>query len=262
MSVSDLPFTDLSQCSPTVNLSKGSISNDVSTINEEDEDQPDSGGAPLSIYEDLSNYESLEDSDQDQGRSPLFNLSESIINLATGWYTDESDEEDGGATLNDLETISTTLARASPSNTPRPLPKIPRPLPKVPHLLPETTRPLPPLPTATMSSNVPRPGPAKLGPNAGLEEWLEEAKLCHYLPENAMKQLCEIVKACLMEGLFKYPQSLVVVLISLLQSLTSSRSVLRSLSVVIFMASSTISWSYFALRVVCLVRLMLRLRQQ
>lgn len=52
-----------------------------------------------------------------------------------------------------------------------------------------------------MNSKVPKPGPAKLGPNAGLEEWLEEAKQCHYLPENAMKQLCEIVKACLMEGI-------------------------------------------------------------
>lgn len=47
---------------------------------------------------------------------------------------------------------------------------------------------------------VPKPGPAKLGPRAGLPEWLEEAKQCHYLPENEMKQLCEIVKECLMEG--------------------------------------------------------------
>ncbi|RKF78925.1 Serine/threonine-protein phosphatase SIT4 [Golovinomyces cichoracearum] len=44
-----------------------------------------------------------------------------------------------------------------------------------------------------------KPGPAKLSSNAGLEEWLEEAKLCHYLPENVMKQLCEMVKECLME---------------------------------------------------------------
>lgn len=52
------------------------------------------------------------------------------------------------------------------------------------------------------SEGVPRPGPAKLGPKAGLDEWLEEAKQCHYLPENVMKQLCESVKECLMEGKF------------------------------------------------------------
>lgn len=87
--------------------------------------------------------------------------------------------------------------------TPRPLPPIPRPLPKTPRPLPQIPHPLPPtppLPTTNMDRKVPKPGPAKLGPNAGLEEWLEEAKQCHYLPESAMKQLCEIVKACLMEG--------------------------------------------------------------
>ncbi|TVY81256.1 Serine/threonine-protein phosphatase ppe1 [Lachnellula suecica] len=47
--------------------------------------------------------------------------------------------------------------------------------------------------------NVPKPGPAVLGPRAGLPEWLEEAKQCHYLPETVMKQLCEMVKECLME---------------------------------------------------------------
>ncbi|KAK3314703.1 Metallo-dependent phosphatase-like protein [Apodospora peruviana] len=48
-------------------------------------------------------------------------------------------------------------------------------------------------------ATVPKPGPAKLRPNAGLDEWLEEAKQCHYLPEAVMKQLCEIVKEVLME---------------------------------------------------------------
>jgi len=47
---------------------------------------------------------------------------------------------------------------------------------------------------------IPRPGPAKLSPGAGLDEWLEEAKQCHYLPEPVMKQLCEMVKEVLMEG--------------------------------------------------------------
>jgi hypothetical protein len=46
----------------------------------------------------------------------------------------------------------------------------------------------------------PKPGPAKLTPGAGLDEWLEEAKQCHYLPEPVMKELCEIVKEVLMEG--------------------------------------------------------------
>ncbi|PHH79127.1 hypothetical protein CDD80_5593 [Ophiocordyceps camponoti-rufipedis] len=50
-----------------------------------------------------------------------------------------------------------------------------------------------------MATTVPRPGPANLGPNAGLDEWLEEAKQCHYLPERAMKELCEKVKEILME---------------------------------------------------------------
>lgn len=48
-------------------------------------------------------------------------------------------------------------------------------------------------------STVPKPGPANLRPGAGLDEWLEEAKQCHYLPENVMKQLCEMVKEVLME---------------------------------------------------------------
>lgn len=53
-------------------------------------------------------------------------------------------------------------------------------------------------------ADVPRPGPAKLTPGAGLDEWLEEAKQCHYLPEAVMKQLCEMVKEVLMEGTFSF----------------------------------------------------------
>jgi serine/threonine-protein phosphatase PP1-1 len=48
-------------------------------------------------------------------------------------------------------------------------------------------------------TGVPKPGPANLRPGAGLDEWLEEAKQCHYLPEAVMKQLCEMVKEVLME---------------------------------------------------------------
>lgn len=66
-----------------------------------------------------------------------------------------------------------------------------------------TPQPLPDTPTKKMAnSNVPTPGPAKLTKGAGLDEWLSEAMLCHYLPEAEMKQLCEFVKECLMEGEF------------------------------------------------------------
>lgn len=48
-------------------------------------------------------------------------------------------------------------------------------------------------------TDVPQPGPATLTAHAGPDEWLEQAKLCRYLPEADMKRLCEIVKECLME---------------------------------------------------------------
>lgn len=48
-------------------------------------------------------------------------------------------------------------------------------------------------------TGIPKPGPANLRPGAGLDEWLEEAKQCHYLPESVMKELCEMVKEVLME---------------------------------------------------------------
>ena len=50
-------------------------------------------------------------------------------------------------------------------------------------------------------TGIPKPGPANLRPGAGLDEWLEEAKQCHYLPESVMKELCEMVKEVLMEGM-------------------------------------------------------------
>lgn len=58
-----------------------------------------------------------------------------------------------------------------------------------------------------MSPNISKPGPAKLSNNAGLDEWLEESKKCHYLPEKAMKELCEMVKECLMEGILQWELS-------------------------------------------------------
>ncbi|EFQ97089.1 serine/threonine-protein phosphatase [Nannizzia gypsea CBS 118893] len=47
--------------------------------------------------------------------------------------------------------------------------------------------------------SVPQPGPARLKPNAGPDEWLEAAKNCKYLSEHHMKQLCELVKEYMME---------------------------------------------------------------
>lgn len=48
-------------------------------------------------------------------------------------------------------------------------------------------------------TKVPQPGPAKLGKNSDLDQWLECAKKCQYLPEAIMKKLCEMVKELLME---------------------------------------------------------------
>ena len=50
---------------------------------------------------------------------------------------------------------------------------------------------------------VPKPGPAKLSKNAGVDEWLEKALQNKYLPESVMKKLCEICKEYLMEGMGK-----------------------------------------------------------
>jgi hypothetical protein len=54
---------------------------------------------------------------------------------------------------------------------------------------------------AMAEKGVPAPGPAKLKRNAGPDEWLEASKNCKYLSEYHMKQLCDIVKEYMMEGL-------------------------------------------------------------
>jgi serine/threonine-protein phosphatase PP1-1 len=46
---------------------------------------------------------------------------------------------------------------------------------------------------------VPQPGPARISPGGGPDEWLEAARQCKYLPEPDIKRLCEIVKEFLME---------------------------------------------------------------
>lgn len=47
--------------------------------------------------------------------------------------------------------------------------------------------------------SVPRPGPSRLKPSAGPDEWLSAARQCKYLSESHMKSLCELVKSYMME---------------------------------------------------------------
>ncbi len=89
-----------------------------------------------------------------------------------------------------IEDISDSVPESSTSHVP------PRPLPPLPTEKPAKK------PVKMVNPNIPKPGPAKLSPNSDLDEWLSEAKQCHFLPEQAMKQLCERVKECLMEGWF------------------------------------------------------------
>lgn len=71
MSESDLPLAELSQHSPPRRFKYCKPPPEyLATIAEEDANHHDSGGAPVSIYEDLSNYESLEDGDYDLGMLP------------------------------------------------------------------------------------------------------------------------------------------------------------------------------------------------
>lgn len=58
------------------------------------------------------------------------------------------------------------------------------------------------------NTKVPQPGPAKLGKNSDLDQWLECAKKCQYLPEAIMKKLCEMVKELLMEGRLRVREAL------------------------------------------------------
>ena len=88
--------------------------------------------------------------------------------------------------------VSLIKYQAGPDRTP---PKVVEPS------LPTRTRaPFTPTYIIAKGKKVPQPGAAKLKANAGLDEWLEAAKKNKYLPERAIKQLCEMNKELLMEG--------------------------------------------------------------
>jgi len=76
MPAPDLPYSDPSHSTPRLD-NDGSASRALYPIIEEDEDQENTQGISLGIYEDIRNYESLEDGDNyddsfdfggDQGR--------------------------------------------------------------------------------------------------------------------------------------------------------------------------------------------------
>lgn len=131
----------------------------------------------------------------------------------------EDDDEDEDQDENDADekadheiVTARALSITSISITDHSLPEIPqgppRPLSDLPRsgsrgrTVTEGPYLAPPAPAGRKmpGPKVPKPGPAKLTTNSTLAEWLEQAKQCHYLPEPIMKQLCEKVKECLMEG--------------------------------------------------------------
>ena len=65
----------------------------------------------------------------------------------------------------------------------------------------------PSLVNMSQEEEVPQPGPARISPGGGPDEWLEAAKRCKYLPEADMKRLCEICKELLMEGSCQCPSN-------------------------------------------------------
>ena len=156
---------------------------DLSTLSRSLENPSPTVNDDNPIYEDLGNYELKEEGDEpDLEESPDSSDEDN---------EDGSDEDDevGGVELD----LSLKCSSSTSASTSAPITSSPFAIHKA--------GPLPPIPVKRMPGpNVPKPGPAKLSKNAGLPEWLEEAKQCHYLPEHCMKQLCEMVKECLMEG--------------------------------------------------------------
>jgi hypothetical protein len=154
-----------------------------------DESAVPGGASPQSpIYEDLRNYEFDDEAYGDLELSSSGSSSSSSSGSAspTTEHVEHADEEPvefpirAGPSVSGIQVTNTVSIQRSP------LPFF---------KFPERTSP-PSMP----NPKVPKPGPAKLSPRAGLDEWLAEAKQCHYLPEAVMKQLCEMVKECLMEG--------------------------------------------------------------
>ena len=157
------------------------------------------------IYEDLGNYEREEEGDEHSLEENPDWSDEGSEDTAESDEKDEKDER-GGIELDrsakGSSSISALASVQGPACVIRPCtprggfespPSKPRPLPAIP--VKTEKMPIP---------NVPKPGPAKLSKGAGLPEWLEEAKQCHYLPEVCMEQLCEQVKECLMEGIYPH----------------------------------------------------------
>lgn len=169
-----------------------------SSTREQDQDHRDQGDqGDLPIYENLNNYEreeegdelDLEDEDEDEDEDENENEDEDYPEDYV--FNDQSETQK--ITLSSKVFSSTPASASASASASTPAPSSSSTIYRA--------RPLPPLPVKKMPGpNVPKPGPAKLTKNAGLAEWLEEAKQCHYLPEQIMKQLCEMVKECLMEG--------------------------------------------------------------
>ena len=93
----------------------------------------------------------------------------------TGNFEDTDDAKPSKSVDREAETVYYEEPHASYTHHPQP-PKMPK------------------------DKKVPKPGPAKLGPNSTPKEWLQCALRNQYLPERIMKQLCESVKEKLMEG--------------------------------------------------------------
>jgi hypothetical protein len=136
------------------------------------------GASPNPIYEDLREYE------LDDQECTVIGSGSASDTSGTSDFSEEEDLEEfpfreGRRTyLSEIWVTTTVTVESTPIDQ------------------------IPPLSRKMPNPNVPKPGPAKLPAKAGLAEWLSEAKQCHYLPETVMKQLCEMVKECLMEGEF------------------------------------------------------------
>lgn len=140
---------------------------------------------PYQAYENLTDYETIDQS----------------LEGEDDWITDSGGSNSGEDSDESDDTIIAQHFNDFRLDPTSPGPPPSRPLPAIPVFEDFTPRSSPVRgPRKMPGPNVPKPGPAKLGRNSTPEEWLEEAKQCHYLPEPVMKQLCERVKECLMEG--------------------------------------------------------------